>query len=110
MPEPTFAVVFVVVWLCAAAYVFCVFKLSLRIQQLKREGRAADAPALQFGIDPAHPFEVFRSFGWLVTGRYAKLADVSATRWANIARILLFLVAPRMVGMFALVLSGIIVP
>ncbi|MFT3724974.1 MAG: hypothetical protein QM773_15490 [Hyphomonadaceae bacterium] len=92
------------------AYVFSVFRLSRRIRQLKRAGRALDAPDLGFGIDPARPFEVFRSLAWLMKGRYAKLGDEPAARWAGIARILFFVAAPLVVAMivavWAIVLSG----
>lgn len=110
MPQSTFTVVFAVVWVGAAAYVLSVLKLSSRLQQLKREGRALDAPGLPFGIDLARPFDAFRSIGWIVTGRYAKLGDEAAARWAGIARILFFLVAPMMLAMFAAVLTGVLVP
>jgi hypothetical protein len=95
MSPATFTLVFLFVWLCTLAYVLSVVRMALRVRQLKREGRAQDAPGILF-----MPFEGIRGIAWLLTGRYSELGDDVVTRWSRIARLLFFLVLPMILALF----------
>ena len=97
MSETTFFTLFGVTWVLATAYGLSAWRLLARVQRLKAEGKADEAP------NPlANPFEVFGYLGWLLGGRYAELDDHIATRWAGIARLLFIIALPLLLVMFAL--------
>lgn len=82
------------------AYGLSAWRLLTRVQQLRAEGRAGEAP------DPStNPMEIFGYFGWLLGGRYPELNDETATRWAGIARWLLIVTLPLFLAVIAMVVS-----
>ncbi len=100
MSLQTFLILFGVTWVVATAYGLSAFRLLLRVQALKKEGRAEAAP------DPLrNSLEVFSFIGWLLGGRYQELEDEVVTRWAGIARILFIIAAPLILAMFVIVLT-----
>jgi hypothetical protein len=84
------------------AYVLSVLRLDWRIRHLKRQGRALATP------DIFRPFDGFRGLIWLITGRYSELDDDIVTRWSRIARVLLFVSFPMILGLFVTAAAGFI--
>ena len=103
MPQSTFIAVFLFVWVCALAYVLSVLRLAHAVRKLKAEGRGKEAPNIIFNLPDAIPGLV-----WLVTGRYASLGDPRVTRWAQLARLLLFIVLPMMLAVFAIAAATVL--
>lgn len=100
MSETSFFILFGVAWVAAMAYGLSAWRLLARVQRLKAEGKAAEAP------DPfTNPLEVFSYLGWLLGGRYAELDDEVANRWAGIARVLFIVALPLILVLFALAFS-----
>jgi hypothetical protein len=97
VPTTSFALLFGVAWLFAAAYALSAFRLLTLVRRLKEQGRAGDAP------DPLRrSMEVFSYLAWLVTGRYAELGDDAVRAWARIARVLFIIAAPLILAVFAI--------
>ena len=100
MSETSFFILFGVTWVTAMAYGLSAWRLLARVQRLKTEGKAGEAP------DPlTNPAELFGYLGWLLGGRYAELNDDVASRWAGIARPLFIVAAPLLIAVFALALT-----
>lgn len=94
VPEPVFMAVFAATFVATAVYLLCVMKLAGNLRDLKRRGKALDAPDIQYSAGGVS------GVIWLITGRYAKLGDDAVTHWSNLARILLFLIFPVFLFMF----------
>ena len=95
LPQPVFMALFGGAFICAAIYLRCVMKLSQNLRDLKRRGRALEAPDIHFSVAGV------AGLIWLITGRYATLGDEAVTRWSTAARILLFLYIPVFLAMMA---------
>ena len=100
MSEKAFFILFGVTWILAMAYGLSAWRLLVRVQRLKAEGKAGEAP------DPlSNPLELFGYLGWLLGGRYAELNDEVAARWAGLARPLFIVAAPLLIAVFAVALT-----
>ena len=96
MSEKAFFILFGVTWILAMAYGLSAWRLLARVQRLKAEGKADEAP------DPlSNPLELFGYLGWLLGGRYGELNDDVVRRWAGIARVLFIVAAPLLAATFA---------
>ena len=102
IPEPVFMAVFAGAFIVSGVYLFCVFRLGENLRDLKRRGRALDAPDIHFSAAGVS------GVIWLVTGRYARVGDEAVTRWSSFARILLFLYFPVFLLIFANVLLHVL--
>ena len=100
MSGNTFFILFGVTWVLLMAYGISAWRLLVRVQRLKAEGKADDAP------DPlTNPLDLFGYLGWLLGGRYGELNDAVAARWAAIARPLFIVAAPLLLAVFAVALT-----
>jgi hypothetical protein len=100
MSGKTFFILFGVTWILAMAYGVSAWRLLARVQHLKSEGKAPEAP------DPlTNPLELFGYLGWLLGGRYGELDDAAASRWAAIAQPLFIVAAPLLLAVFAMALT-----
>lgn len=100
MSEETFFILFGVTWVFAMAYGLSAWRLLARVQRLKAEGKAGEAP------DPlTNPLELFGYLGWLLGDRYGELNDDIVSRWAGIARVLFIVAMPLLVTVFAVALT-----
>lgn len=96
----SFYLLFGAAWLAAMGYGLSAWRLLARVQRLKAEGRAAEAP------DPfTNPLDTFGYLAWLLGGRYADLDDAVATRWATAARWLFILVFPLFLAVIVTVIT-----
>ena len=95
-----FYLLFGAAWLAGMAYGLSAWRLLARVQRLRAEGLANEAP------DPfTNPLEVFAYLAWLLGGRYADLDDETATRWAGIARALFVITLPLFLAVFVVVFT-----
>ena len=93
-----FYLLFGAAWLAGLAYGLSAWRLLARVQRLRAEGLAGEAP------DPfTNPLEVFGYLAWLLGGRYAELGDEAATRWATVARALFVIVLPLFLAVIVVV-------
>ena len=103
MSQPMFMAAFFVVWVGALAYVVSVWRLAQAVRRMKADGRGKEAPDIVFNLPDGIPGLV-----WLVTGRYPGLGDPAVTRWAQLARLLLFIVFPMMLAIFAITATAVL--
>ena len=94
---------FGITWLIAMAYGLSAWRLLAAVKAAQARGLAADAPDVL-----AEPWRILEYLQWLATGRYGEVEDEAVRRWAGIARPLLFLAAPLILGMFAAVGLGLV--
>lgn len=102
IPQPVFMALFGGALACVVLYLLCVLKLRQSLLDLKRRGRALEAPEIQFSA-PGFPGVI-----WLLTGRYATLGDEAVTRWSTSARTLLLLMLPLYVALFGNVIMDVL--
>lgn len=88
MSSTTAAILFLIVWLIAMAYVLSVARLEFAVRAMKRRGQLLDAPTL------FNAMEGFRGISWLLGGRFEKLGDDAVARRARLARIMFYVSAP----------------
>ncbi|MEQ1780398.1 MAG: hypothetical protein ABMA14_03500 [Hyphomonadaceae bacterium] len=103
MSQPMFMAAFFVVWVCALVYVVSVWRLAQAVRRMKADGSGKDAPDIIFNLPGGVPGLV-----WLVMGRYPSLGDPGVTRWAQLARLLLFIVFPMMLALFAIAATTVL--
>ena len=100
MSEKTFFILFGVTWVLLMAYGISAWRLLARVQRLKAEGQADDAP------DPlSNPLDLFGYLVWLLGGRYAALNDEVAARWAGVVRPLFIVALPLLLAVLAVALT-----
>lgn len=95
-----FYLLFGAAWLAGMAYGLSAWRLLARVQRLKADGLASEAP------DPlTNPLDVFGYLAWLLGGRYADLDDETATRWSGIARALFVVALPLLLAVLVVVFT-----
>lgn len=106
LSEPVFLALFGIAFIGSAVYLLSIMKLGEKVRDLKRRGRAAEAPVLSLSGSA----DVLAGLAWLVQGRYGMLGDEPVALWARRARVLLFVLLPLDAVLFASVFAHILAP